>query len=134
MIRSLITTKTLFYRANANENSFSASSSTENFLNSRTLGDSCACAKERKHAVHMSTKSDDQVFNTVHHKRQRFHALLKYFTLKHMVNKGNNCSDIEAITGVLITAVDLHGVVLIQIVYNSHWQVGECLFLTLTIW
>ncbi len=38
--------------------------------------------QEQKHAVHISTKIDNQVFNIVHLKKHRFHALLKYFGLK----------------------------------------------------
>ncbi len=56
--------------------------STGNLLNSLTLCRSRTCAKERKHAFQNKTKVDSQVFNTDHHKRSRFHALLKYFGLK----------------------------------------------------
>ncbi len=37
-------------------NGLSASSSTENLLNSHTLRESCICAKEQKHTVYMLTK------------------------------------------------------------------------------
>ncbi len=79
MISSLITTKTLFYWANADENGFLHVFSTENFLNSCTLSESRTGVKERKRAVHMSTKVAGQVFFILHHKRHRFHALLKNF-------------------------------------------------------
>ncbi len=55
---------------------------TGNLLNSPALYQSYTCAKERKHAFQNNSKVDGQVFNTVHPKRSRFHALLKYFRLK----------------------------------------------------
>ncbi len=73
MICLLITTKTLFYWANADENGFLHVFSTGNLLNSRS------CAKERKRTVHMSTKVAGQVFFILHRKRRRFHALLNNF-------------------------------------------------------
>ncbi len=79
MICLLITTKTLFYWANAKENGFLHVFSTGNLLNSRVLWQTCACAKERKHAVHMSTKVAGHVFFILHRKRRRFHALLNNF-------------------------------------------------------
>ncbi len=75
----LITTKTLFYWANADENGFLHVFSTGNLLNSRALWQTRACAKERKRAVHMSTKVADQVFFILHRKRCRFHSLLNNF-------------------------------------------------------
>ncbi len=76
MICLLITTKTLFYLANADENGFLHIFSKENLLNPRTLSQSGVCMKERKRAVHMSPKLAGQVFFILHHNRCRFHALL----------------------------------------------------------
>ncbi len=48
----------------------------------------------------MTTKVDNQVFNILYCKRQRCHALLKYFNLKTYQNEyqmdknGNTCSEI----------------------------------------
>ncbi len=52
----LITIKTLFYWANAYENGFLNVFSIGNLLNSCALWQYHACAKERKHAVKMSTQ------------------------------------------------------------------------------
>ncbi len=57
VIIMLITIKTLFYWANAYENGFLNVFSTGNLLNSRTLWQSRAWAKERKHTVYMSTQT-----------------------------------------------------------------------------
>ncbi len=79
MICLLITRKTLFNWANADENGFLHVFSTENLLNSRALWQTRAWAKERKRTVHMSTKVAGQVFFILHRKRRRFHALLNKF-------------------------------------------------------
>ncbi len=79
MICLLITTKTLFYWANAHENGFLHVFSTGNLLNSRALWQTHAWAKERKRTVHMSTKVAGQVFFILHRERHRFHALLNNF-------------------------------------------------------
>ncbi len=79
MICLLITTKRLFYWANADENDFLHVFSTGNLLNSCALWQTHACAKEWKRAIHMSTKVAGQVFFILHCKRSRFHALLNNF-------------------------------------------------------
>ncbi len=66
MICLLITTKTLFYWANADENGFLHIFSTGNLLNSRELWQTRTCAKEWKCTVHMSTKVAGQVFFILH--------------------------------------------------------------------
>ncbi len=84
MIKSLITTKTLFDWANANENNgFSISFLTGNLLNSGMLCDCHTCPKEQNH----DAKVDNHVFDTIHSKRHRFYAHLKYFNLNMYRNK-----------------------------------------------
>ncbi len=66
MICLLITTKTLFYWANANKNGFLHVFSTGNLLNSHVLWQTRTCTKERKRAVRMSTKVAPQFFFILH--------------------------------------------------------------------
>ncbi len=64
VIIMLITVKSLFYMANAYENGFLNIFSTGNLLNSRALWQSRACAKERKHAIYMSTQTFSTQFTS----------------------------------------------------------------------
>ncbi len=86
----------MFYSANAYENGFLNVFSTGNLLNSRTLWQSCVCAKEC--SLHVNT----DIFNTVHCKRHRFLAffeciLLKTYWNEYRINKdGYTGSNIDA--------------------------------------
>ncbi len=101
VIRTLITTKTLFYSANADENSFFHIVSRGNLLNSRTFWQSRTCTKEA------SSSKQNKCCWHCSLQNMKTSCILKYFGLKiyqneyRMDNNGKTSSDIEASRPVL---------------------------------
>ncbi len=87
MICLLITTNILFYWVNADENGLLHVFSTGNLLNSRSLWQTRACAKEWKCAVHMSTKVAGQVFffTAKDVDFMHFYIILKYVNIHNIL-------------------------------------------------